>query len=114
MQSEEPRIHILLTRMKFLFVQVVRNFLQKEVLDKSEVFYVNLNENNLELKDSFYVTKVEIFIKTSNVNTHREKLYQFPTEIRLPHYFFYCHNKFSIASTSYPQIQQHFDCHLKI
>lgn len=50
MQAEDARMHIFLERLTFLFRQVGRNFLRKEILDKCDLLKINLNENHLPLE----------------------------------------------------------------
>lgn len=58
MQSEDARIHIMHSRLTFLFMQVARNFIEKQVLDNADVVDINLNENHLPINEIFCGTEV--------------------------------------------------------
>lgn len=70
MQSEDARIHILHSRLQFLFMQVARNFMKKESLEFGDVTQINLNENNLPINEIFCGTEVDILCETNNIDTN--------------------------------------------
>lgn len=68
MQSEDARMHIFLERLEFLFRQIARNFLVKQILDQSDITNINLNENQILLPDVFCGTEAEIYISTNYID----------------------------------------------
>lgn len=67
MQSEDARIHIFLPRLKFLFRQLARNFINKDVLDKCDFSKLNLHENHISLNDIFCGTEADLYINTNQI-----------------------------------------------
>lgn len=63
MQAEDARIHIILERLTFLFRQIARNFLKKDVLDKYDITELDLKleSNYVPLKDVYCGTDVDIY-----------------------------------------------------
>ena len=64
MQSEQSRMHNLLPRLKFLFNQICRNFLQEKYIDSISIKLINLNENHLTDSELYCGTDVEIYCLT--------------------------------------------------
>lgn len=68
MQSEDARMHIFLSRLEYLFRQMCRNFLDKEVLDKNSIADINLFENNVSNQEVFCGTEVELFLSENKID----------------------------------------------
>lgn len=53
MQSEEPRMHIFVARMQYLFNQISRNFMKREYLNSCKIKDISFDANILDLNQVF-------------------------------------------------------------
>ncbi|KNC29006.1 hypothetical protein FF38_10163 [Lucilia cuprina] len=68
MQSEDGRIDVFLQRLTFLFRQIARNFMRKNVLDDCDISIVDLYKNHMPIEEIYCGTEVDLYISTNNIN----------------------------------------------
>lgn len=68
MQSEDPRMHIMLPRLSFLFRQIARNFIKKNILDEFDILNIDLNKNHVPLEDIFCGTQIDVYILSYKID----------------------------------------------
>ena len=70
MQSEEPRMHIFLPRLKFLFNHVARNFIKKSALDSYSCvndIEFNISDNHIPIKDIYCGSNCELYYEAEKI-----------------------------------------------
>lgn len=86
MQQQDARIHVFLPRIEFLFKQICRNFIHKELLDNSAISSLNLN-NHKPLSDIYCGTQIELYILKNDID--ESELNEFKTNV-LKFYITFC------------------------
>lgn len=69
MQSEQPRMHIFLPRLKYLFNTISRNFISKNILDSTPISSINLQNYNLPDKELYCGAEVELYCQNISDQT---------------------------------------------
>lgn len=89
MQAEDIKIHVFISRMKFLFNHFARNFLKKSYLDSISIKNLNLydNDNILDLHNVYCGTECEIFIESNSFT--EEEVNDFKTNA-ITYYRIFC------------------------
>lgn len=69
-QSETPKIHLLLSRVKSLYKVILKSFLQKQALECADLNSIIVNNPHyyLLLEQIYCGAKVEILLKSGNID----------------------------------------------
>lgn len=79
MQSEEPRMHIFLPRLKWLFNQVARNFIKKSVLDSTKylsTFDVKKSDNQMSIENIYCGSNCEMYFESESISQDDKCLFK--------------------------------------
>ena len=78
MQSEEPKNHILNSRLSNLMIHIFRNFIPKSEIDPNSIDSTDL-QKNMPIENIFCGTKTEIFYTTQSVS--KSDVLEFKTNV---------------------------------